>query len=396
MNNPLCNIMSNNNFISAHILIRDYYCKERGEYMNYKLYHRKRHRALRARKAFFALAVGILIIISMALLLSKGNIDNNRKKTGSTDKISGFYIQQQDIVLKNSEKDLNIRVYISKDNKIVEMGFEDYVRGVVAGEMPAEFGLEALKAQAVAARTFALAHMKSCGGTPCSDAKGADVCDTVDCQVYMSKEDRLKDWPEDKKNEYWDKLTEAVTSTAEEVITYNGIPIQNPYYFSTSSGKTEDSQDIFAFSQPYLKSVVSSGDKDAPKYKSSKSISYNELCKTLKNEYSNFKIGNAANLKNNVAVKSRTKAGSVKEIKIGSITISGTKFRSLFKLNSANFSLAFKPGQLIINCTGYGHDVGMSQWGANAMAKSGSSYKDILKHYYTDVNIMKISDLNLD
>lgn len=366
--------------------------------MNYRVYRRKRNRAVKLRKSLFLLIFSILIIILLIFLVASLNRNNNKniKTDGSSNKVNGFYIQPEDIVFKINDEDVNIKVYISKDNKIVEMGLEDYVRGVVAGEMPVEFGLEALKAQAVAARTYALAHMAAFGGKPCSEAKGADVCDTIDCQVYMNKEDRLKGWDKDKQQEYWDKLTDAVTSTSGEVITYDGAAIKDPYYFSTSSGKTENSQDVFAFSQPYLKSVISSGDKDAPKYKSSKTISYNELYRTLKKEYSNFKIGSASNLKNNVTVKSRTNAGSVKEIKIGNITISGIKFRSLFKLNSANFSLAFKSGKVIVNCTGYGHDVGMSQWGANAMAKSGSKYTDILKHYYTGVSIMKISDLDFN
>lgn len=360
--------------------------------MHYRPCKRKRKYALKIRKKVFAFFILLLAIILLTCLIA-GVKEGKKIKQDNSSKISGFYVQPQDIVLKINESDVKIKVYISKDNKIVEMGLEDYVRGVVAGEMPAEFSMEALKAQAVAARTYALAHMKDFGGTPCSQAKGADVCNTVDCQVYVSKEDRLNDWPDDKKKEYWDKLTEAVTSTSGEVITYDGKAIKDPYYFSTSSGKTEDSQDIFAFSQPYLKSVVSSGDKDAPKYKSSKTISYDDLCKTMKNEYSNFKIGSSSNLKNNVTVKSRTNGGSVKEIIIGNTTISGTQLRRLFQLNSANFSLDYKAGKLIINCIGYGHDVGMSQWGANSMAKSGSNYADILKHYYTGVNIMKISDL---
>ncbi|KZL90096.1 stage II sporulation protein D [Clostridium magnum] len=304
--------------------------------------------------------------------------------------IPEFLMKSDDIVFNEANGIPKIKVFITKENKIEEMFLEEYVRGVVSAEMPVEFAPEALKSQAVAARTFALAHMEEFGGEKYKSNTGANVDDTVKCQVFIHKEDRLKSWPQSKKDEYWNKVSDAVKETAGEVLTDDGKLVMEPLFFAVSSGKTENSSDIFSEDASYLKSVSSPGEELAPKYRSTVKVSYGNFISKINAEYSNSGL-TTATLKNSVEIKSRNEGGSVKEIKVGRITLSGVKFRSIMGLNSANFNIKFNSSNIEISCIGYGHGVGMSQWGANAMAKSGKSYKDILEHYYKGTKITSIN-----
>ena len=254
--------------------------------------------------------------------------------------------------------------------------------------MPAEFGIEALKAQAVASRTYALAHVKEVGGTPYKNAHGADLCDTVDSQVYITKEEYIKRLPKNSGEKYWDKIKLAVESTQGQILTYNNSLVMDPYYFAISSGKTENSEDVFNKNIPYLRSVESLGDEKAKKFKSSNIFKYKDLSRIINNNYSNAKA-TSANIKNEITVIDRTEAGSVKNIKVGNITMTGSKFRTMLGLRSSNFKMKFNLNNVEIDCRGYGHDVGMSQWGADAMSKDGKSYIEILTHYYQGTAISK-------
>ncbi|MBU3143129.1 stage II sporulation protein D [Clostridium sp. CF012] len=280
-----------------------------------------------------------------------------------------------------------VKVFISKENKIKELSLEEYITGVVAAEMPAEFEVEALKSQAVAARTYALAHFTELGGIPCKNGNGANLCDTVHCQVYTSKEERIKLWVKDGEK-YWDKIKAAVEGTQGQVLTYNNSLVMEPYYFATSSGKTENSEDVFSNSIPYLRSVESPGEEETKNFKSIKIFGYNELSQIINNNYNNAKV-TSSSLKKQITIIDRTEAGSVKNIKIGSITMTGSKFRTMLGLKSSNFKIVFNLKSVEIDCTGYGHGVGMSQWGANAMAKEGNNYTQILSHYYIGTVISK-------
>ena len=257
----------------------------------------------------------------------------------------------------------------------------------MSSEVPANFDEEALKAQAVAARTYYMNKRKN----PCKDAaeNGGEICDTTNCQVFMSKEERMKSWSSSKGEENWDKVKSAVYSTKGQVLTYNGELLEYPQFFSTSSGKTEDSKDVFAVDVPYLKSIESKGEESAPKFKTSINVSVEDFIKKINLSYPDSCLKKNG-LESMVSVMSYTEGGSVKEIKLGGSIIKGTDFRKLFDLNSSNFSIAFKGSNVSISCKGYGHGVGMSQWGANAMAKEGCSYEEILKHYYTGIDIEEI------
>lgn len=335
--------------------------------------------------------IGMLSTVLFSIVFVGINHENNKGSVGEG--IRDFKDDSTSVVkYKFNGKEEKVKVYITSENKVKEIGLEEYVLGVVSGEMPAGFHIEALKAQAVAARTYTISHMKKFGGGGCKNGKGADLCDTVHCQVYKSKESRISSWPEKQRDELWKKIVQAVNETSGEVITYNGKLIASPFYFSTSSGKTENSQEVFSSSLPYLKSVSSPGEDVAPKYKSSKNINYNNFANAINSKFPKAKVSSSS-LKTQVKVTERTEGGSVKTIKVGNVNVTGPQFRMALNLNSANFNISFLPQCVNIDCKGYGHGVGMSQWGANVMAKSNKKYKDILKHYYQNTEIEKIEQV---
>ncbi|MBU5486112.1 stage II sporulation protein D [Clostridium sp. MSJ-11] len=348
---------------------------------------------MKKNSVFFYLStllVTVFLLMTFTTLISYLTLKPNNSKGQS---LKEFNVNPSEVTLKEKKKeDLKIKVYISKTKSIKEMDIEEYIKGVVAAEMPAEFHIEALKAQAVAARTYALTRMKGIGGQQCTQSNEGDICDTVHCQVYISKEERFSGWPNSKREEYWNKIEEAVAKTKGEVVTYNGSIAKELYYFAVSSGKTEDAEDVFSQAVPYLQSVDSPGEEGAPKFNSSVSYSYSSFAKIINSYYPNS-IPSSNSLKNSIKIKSRTSAGSVKELQVGKTTITGTKFRSMLGLNSTNFSFVFNKDTIDIVCKGYGHGVGMSQWGANAFAKSGKTYEDILTHYYKGINIKKYTEL---
>jgi len=328
--------------------------------------------------------ISFIVITSVLIVGIGGNKGLNNNKISIIKSEENRGIIKSDSIPKISK----IKVFISKENKIKEINLEEYVTGVVAAEMPADFDIEALKAQAVASRTYALAHVSEMGGIQCKNANGANLCDTVHCQVYMTKEERIKSWPKNSGEKNWDKIKTAVDSTQGQVLTFNNELVMEPYYFATSSGKTENSYEVFSNNIPYLKSVNSSGEERAPKFKSSKIFSYSGLSQIINNNYNNANVSSSSNtLKKQISVIDRTEAGSVKNIKIGNITVTGSKFRTMLGLNSSNFEIVFNLKSIEIDCSGYGHGVGMSQWGADAMAKAGNNYMKILNHYYQGTGI---------
>ncbi|WP_156939795.1 stage II sporulation protein D [Clostridium lundense] len=350
---------------------------------------------MRKNDMFFYLSrflITVLISITFITLISfiilrpvSGTKENITKLDKSEIKSKNI----PNVPIKNHEKNIKVKVYISQKRTVEEMDLEEYIKGVIAAEMPVEFNIEALKAQAVAARTYALAHIESEGGKRCSNVLNADLCNTTHCQVFMHKDERMKDWPKSKGEAYWRKIEDSVKETRSEVITYGGKVIKEPYYFAVSSGNTENASEVFSESIPYLKSVKSPGEESAQKYKTSISYSNNSLTNII-NGYYPKSIPSSNSLKSNIKIKSRTEAGSVKELQLGKTTVSGVKFRSMLGLNSTNFSIVFNKNSVDIVCKGYGHGVGMSQWGANAMAKSNKNYKEILGHYYQGTKVEKL------
>ncbi len=329
--------------------------------------------------AVMTLIIFIILIILPLIFLNAGK--------GS---LNVFNLSNENVV-KSSEITFptngKVRLYHRNEDTVEELDLEDYIMGVVASEVPANFDEEALKAQAVAARTFYMNKRKN----PSKDdkEKNAEICDTTKCQVYMSKAERVSKWSKSEAESNWSKIQKAVLDTKGQILTYEDSVLEYPQFFAVSSGKTEDAKDVFSVDVPYLKSEESKGEEIAPKYKTTLEISISEFINKINSKYGNAKL-KKGNLSSTIKIESYTEAGSVKEIKIGGELIKGTDFRTLFNLNSTNFKFEFGENEVKINCLGYGHGVGMSQWGANAMAKNGSKYDEILKHYYSGVEIQEI------
>lgn len=282
-----------------------------------------------------------------------------------------------------------VRVYVQETGKVVTLGLEEYIKGVVAGEMPAAFHMEALKAQAVAARSYAVSRIEAYrkGGNP--GHPDAELCDQVHCQVWLSweklKELKSEQWMKD----YWPRIEQAVEETAGLIMTYEGKPLEQPLFHSTSGGRTENSEDVFAAWVPYLRSVESPYEKEAPHFTDQQTVSVSDFIAKIKEKYSDCNI-QASELPNQLKILERSEGGRVLKIQIGNKTLSGRELREMFGLRSANFQVSVEGQNLIFHTIGYGHGVGMSQWGANGMAKEGYTFEEILKHYYQGVAIEKL------
>lgn len=265
-----------------------------------------------------------------------------------------------------------VRVYRSKSKKVEIVPLEEYVMGVVAGEMPISFNEEALKAQAVAARSYIMYKIVN------NKKEKYDVVDTVLNQVYIDDEELRKKWGK-KYDENKNKIKKVVEDTAYQYITYNG-KIADALFFSTSSGYTENSQEVFSSKVHYLQSVKSDWDEISPVFNEQYEFSYNDFCKKLQINVTN---------KINIKVIDKTSAGKIKKIMINNKLFTGDVIVKLFGLRSSNFTISLLD-KVIITTRGYGHGVGMSQYGAEGMARAGYKYDEILKYYYTDVKIEKI------
>lgn len=265
-----------------------------------------------------------------------------------------------------------VRLKRKKTNIIEEIPFEEYIVGVLAGEMPVSFPEEALKAQAVAARSYVSKRM--------NNEKEYDVVDTTSDQVYLDEETLKNRWGNDYTRNI-NKIKKAVIDTKGEVITYNG-DIINAFFFSTSNGKTENCEEVFSEKLPYLKSVDSTWDINvSPVYNDEKIMSLSEFYNKLGLQY---------NEKLQINIISYTKSGSIKEIKINDKIYKGTDVRFKLGLRSTYFTIKRVNENVKITTKGFGHGVGMSQYGAMAMANIGYKYDEIIKYYYTNVEIKKL------
>ncbi|CAH0345099.1 stage II sporulation protein D [Bacillus sp. CECT 9360] len=276
---------------------------------------------------------------------------------------------------------VEVAVYRAETKEIQQLPLEAYVTGVISAEMPADFELEALKAQALAARTYIVNQMlnKNAADLP----KGADVTDTVTHQVYSNNDELKKIWGTDYE---WKikKISKAVNDTKGQILTYDGKPI-TPSFFSTSNGYTENSEAYWESELPYLKSVPSEWDEDSPKFHNTTAISVAEFEKKLDVTVSEGKsIG---------TITKRTPGKRVATVNFGGKKLTGKEIREALGLRSADFSWERKGNNIMISTKGYGHGVGMSQYGANGMALEGSKYEDIVKYYYKGVAIQSSNNL---
>lgn len=258
-----------------------------------------------------------------------------------------------------------IELYITKEDEYRTISFEEYIQGVVASEMPEDFNIEALKAQAVASRTYALGRINA----------GSELCDSVHCQVYRD-------------NDISEKVKKAVKATRGQVLLYNGKLASHALYFASSAGPTENSEDVFSGSYPYLVSVDSSYEPGATHKKEKETMTIEAFAEKMKEAYPGLDFGTVK--KSNIKIKSRTKGGRADKVQVGSETVSGTDIRTALGLYSARFQISFTGNQKVTFTTaGSGHGVGMSQYGANGLAEKGKNYQEILTHYYQGTKISK-------
>lgn len=274
----------------------------------------------------------------------------------------------------------NIKLLHVETGSIEEVDLDTYLYGVVSSEMPADFELEALKAQAVVARTYTIYQIKNG-----SKHENADVCDSsYCCQAWISKENRMARWESSKAEEYWNKIVKAVNDTKGKVIFYAGEPI-NALFHSNSGGSTELSINVWGGDFPYFQTVETSGEENYSSYSSEVEISKDDLIQKMLERYSDFKIDFSNN--DCIKIEEYTTSGRIQKILIGNKQISGVEARSIFGLKSAKFNFEILENSVKFTVLGYGHGVGFSQCGSDVLAKNGKNYEEIIKYYYKDVEI---------
>ena len=276
-----------------------------------------------------------------------------------------------------------VKVLNHKTGEIMQLNCEDYLCGVVCAEMPAEFPIEALKAQAVAARSY-LENKLANGSDKIESHKGADICtDSGHCKAWLSKEDRFAAWDSPEADNYWQKITTAVSETAGEIMVYGGSPV-NAVFYAISSGKTERACEVWQADVPYLQSVESPHDVNAPGYLSSAEFTYDEFKSKMLDADSELNF-NSENPHDWYQNEQRSEGGGVLSCEIGGKTFKGLAVRTALGLRSHNYQLEIKDGKFVFTVKGHGHGVGMSQWGARFYAEEGKNYRDILRIYYQGI-----------
>ena len=255
--------------------------------------------------------------------------------------------------------------------------FDKYIIGVVAAEMPALYNLEALKAQAVASRTYSVNFMERAGVSDYAKIT----------QAYINEIEMSERWGE-KYDEYYSKIAEAVLNTSKEIMVYEGEAIVAVFH-AFSGGRTENSADVWKEDLPYLKSVPSEFDATANGFEQEKRFSGDEFITLLHEVYPDL-VFDKGDIADQIKINEYTEGGYVKSITIGNKIMSGTALRGILFLRSANFQVYRDKEQIVFVVKGYGHGAGMSQVGANYLAGEGYSYREILAHYYSGIEFVEL------
>ena len=338
------------------------------------------------KKFFIYFFAFIFICFLLPALLTKRNMETSveTEKNVSQEEI------KDDKETGLSEYDYKnygtIKLLHHETGEIEEVALDTYLCNVVSAEMPADYELEALKAQAVVARTYTIYKIQN------KKHENADICDdSTCCQAWVSKETRLARWEESQRETNWAKIEQCVKDTQGKIITYEGKPI-NAFFHANSGGTTELPVNVWGGTGlPYLQVVETTGEEGYTQYSSEVTLSQEELLNKLKTKYEDIQIN--FNDNEDVRILEYTDSNRVKTVKFGNHEISGVEARSLLGLKSTNFEI-IKEGETIkFSVKGYGHGVGMSQTGADTMAKEGSNYEDIIKHFYIGVEIKEVNEL---
>lgn len=267
------------------------------------------------------------------------------------------------------------------EGKIYHTDLESYLIGVVAAEMPANFEVDALKAQAIAARTLAVQRLKRFGGRGCQHYPGVDFCDDPsENQAWQSVSELKAKWGKSDFPRLYAKVSQAVQDTSGIIMTYRNKPI-DALFHSTCGIGTADASEIWHHQVPYLKSVNCGFDYQSPRYANQISYSWSELARSLQLSLNSLKT---------IQIRQRSSRGRVLWISVGSNLYSGESFRKALALNSTCFTCSVSKNRVIFKTIGYGHGVGMCQYGANGMAKQGYTYLQILRHYFQGIQLSRI------
>jgi len=257
--------------------------------------------------------------------------------------------------------------------------FERYLIGVVAAEMPALFHIEALKAQAVASRTYAIYTMQTLNMEVFDPARMSEIW-----QAYISEDEMRRRWGGDF-DRHFATIFYAVSSTAGEILVYDGAAIVAVFH-AFSGGRTEASENVWSEPRPYLRSVPSDFYSHRADFEQTLEFSGNEFIGLLRAEFSDITF-DEGDIGSQITINTRTEAGYVTQATIGNKVIDGAALRRILGLRSTNFTVSRELDKIVFRVKGYGHGAGMSQVGANELALRGHSYGEILKHYYSGVEL---------
>lgn len=337
---------------------------------------------------FFLLFIFVCFVLPVLLTTQKKKDSLEVQSIENAETINTINTEKSVDNTYEYNKFATIKLLHANTGQIEELPIDTYLYNVVSAEMPADYELEALKAQAVVARTYTIYQISNSKGKH----EGADICDSSTCcQAWISKEDRLSKWDENKRESNWEKIVSAVDSTAGKIITYDGKPI-DAFFHSNSGGKTEMPVNVWGGAEfPYLQSVETAGEDTYTQYSSSVTVTNTELLNKLKEKHPEVQIDFSK--EDSIKILEYTDGGRVKTIKLGNIEISGVEVRTTFGLKSANFQIKIDGENIVFEVKGYGHGVGLSQTGSDSMAKNGANYEEIIKHFYTNVEIQDINSI---
>ena len=335
------------------------------------------------KKIYIILFMLIFCTFAIPIIFTKNTV-SGKAKNDTNDNLENATEEIQMIDYDYKQYD-TIKLLHADTGEIEELPLDTYLLGVVSAEMPANFEQEALNAQALVARTYtiySIVHNKNKHGD-------ADICDDSGCcQAWISKEDRMARWDEAERENNWRKIEIAVNTTAGKIITYNGEVI-DAFFHSNSGGTTEAPVNVWGGTNyPYLQSVETAGEDAYSQYSSEVVLTKEELKNKILEKHADFSIDYSQS--DCIQILEYTESGRVKTIKIGNLNLSGVEVRTLLGLRSANFEVSIDGDNIKFSVKGYGHGVGMSQTGADSMAKQGSNYEKIVKHFYTGVEITEM------
>lgn len=325
--------------------------------------------------AFLLLILSVIVIPAVPAYISRDTVSLNKPEAQSEEHITSDEQSDQ----KSIFSDEPYKVLDINSGKVLEVPVRDYVIGAVCAEMPANFGIEALKAQAVAAHTYAERRRISAENSQDTELKGADFSnDTSKYQGYFTIE-RAKECFGEKFEESYTKISSAVEEVLPYIITYENAPIIAAFH-SMSGGYTESAENVWGAPVDYLVEVDSLSDMTAPHFREKNTFSREKLKSALETAFPDIKLDN--DMKEWLKVLNVSDSGTVLTVAAGDMTVSGGDIRDALCLRSASFEVSFFGDEAEITTKGFGHGVGMSQYGANAMAAEGKNWREILNHYY--------------